>query len=128
MRFQVVDGDEGKSARNGQGLGRHHPDHDTADQPGPAGRRNTVQRAQLNIGLVQCLANDAVEIIEMGARGDLRHDAAIGPVFVELAEHDVRQNGAVVGDNRGGGLVAAGFDTQDNHGRHIALPASCRQR
>jgi hypothetical protein len=53
----------------------------------------------------------------MGARGDFRHDAAKGRVFLDLAEHDVGQDhGRAVARSarrRRGGLVAARLDAEN---------------
>ena len=62
----------------------------------------------------------------MGARGDLGHHAAIGPVLVELAEHDVGQDFArprrAAAHHGGGGFVAAGFDAQNRQARKAVRP------
>ena len=55
----------------------------------------------------------------MGARGDLRHHAAIGRVLVGLRQHDVGEDLAAPvvarADHRGGGLVAGRLDAEDEH-------------
>ena len=60
----------------------------------------------------------------MGARGDLRHDAAEGRMLLDLAEHDVGQDfraAVLVERNDGrGGLVAARLDAE--HPDHLSRP------
>ena len=52
----------------------------------------------------------------MGARRDLRHDAAIGRMIVDLRQDDIGQDAAlavgVAAHHRGRGLVAGGFDAE----------------
>ena len=56
----------------------------------------------------------------MGARGDLGHDAAIGPVRRLLAGQPVGEDAPVRRDQGRRGLVAARFDAEDQ--AHRGLP------
>ena len=49
----------------------------------------------------------------MGARGDLRHDAAIGLVRAVLPDDRLRKDPPVAGDQRRRAVVAGGFKTKD---------------
>lgn len=113
MAFQMVDGQKRLACRGTQRLGGHQTDHHSADQPGARGRGNTVHRRQADPRLGQGLADQAVKRRDMGAGGDLRDHAAKGTMVVELGQDDIGQNAAVVGDNGGGGFVAAGLDSQN---------------
>lgn len=71
-------------------------------------------------------------MLNVSARGDFRHDAAIGPVLFELAEDNVRQDlplavGGQAHDRRRG-FIAAAFDSQDRYRIHksssLTLPAA----
>ena len=55
----------------------------------------------------------------MGARGDLRNDAAIGLVRLSLADDRLREDSPVAGHQRGGAVVAGGFEAEDRS-RHFA--------
>ena len=61
----------------------------------------------------------------MGARSDLRHDAAESGVLVHLRENDVRQDTATAVSGafhyRSRGFVAGGFDPEDDHGSYMPL-------
>ena len=65
------------------------PTISAADQPRPGGRGDPVEIAEADPGLVERLRDQPLEMIEMGARGDLRHDAAIGRVLGELRQHQI---------------------------------------
>jgi hypothetical protein len=47
--------------------------------------------------------------------GDLRHDAAIGAVFVDLRQNEAGEDFALARYDRGRGLVTARFDPQYDH-------------
>ena len=120
VALEMVDGGKGQGVCRRDRLGRHDANDDAADQAGAAGCGDAVKFAEAEAGIGHCLRDDAVEVVEMRAGGDFRHDAAIGTVLVELRQHDVRQNRAIVAYDRGGGFVAAGFDAENNHRAGIA--------
>ena len=76
---------------------------------------NAVEIAEPGAGLREGAPDQLVEVIQVAARGDFRHDAAVGAVLVELRQHQVGANLARIGDHRHRGLVAGGFDAQDVH-------------
>ena len=127
MRLEVVDRDQRLAERRGQRLGRGQPDQHAADQPRPGGRGDGVDIAERQPGLRGGAGDDAVEMADMGARREFGHHAAIGGVLLELAAHDVGEDGAapvgVALDDGGGGFVAAGFDAQNPH---VRLPGAVR--
>ena len=59
----------------------------------------------------------------MGARGDLRHDAAIGLVRAVLADHRLREDSPVARHQRRRAVVAGGFEAEDQ--TVISSPALC---
>ncbi len=73
----------------------------------------------MQFGLPQRPRHEAVDHLHMGARRDLRHDAAIGGVLGDLAQDLVGQDlAAPVEAGRhdgGGGFVAGRFDAEDAH-------------
>ena len=51
----------------------------------------------------------------MVARGDFRHDAAIDRMQVHLAVQSLREEPVLGVVERDAGLIAAGFQSKDNH-------------
>ena len=56
----------------------------------------------------------------MGAGGDLGDDAAEGPVRLVLADHRLREDAPVAGDQRRGAVVAGGFEAEDQGSFRLA--------
>jgi len=125
MGLQMVHGHQrlGVDERDGLGGGEAH-DH-AADQAGAGGGRHAVEVREGDTGVGHRLGDDLVEPFDMGACGDLRHHAAECGVLVDLRQHHVGQNPsrpfAGTLDHRGCGLVAGGFDTENEHGGPEAL-------
>jgi hypothetical protein len=64
-------------------------------------------------------------MVEMSARRNLRHNAAIGGMVSELGMDQIRtdlRTRRTHGHHCGGGFVAAGFNAEDDH--RVALLAS----
>ena len=80
------------AGRGGQRLGGHQADDQPADQAGPGRGGDGVDIGQRDAGIGKRCLDDAVQRLDMGARGDLGHDAAKGGMLLDLAEHDVRQD------------------------------------
>ena len=60
-----------------------------ADQAGACGRGHRRKLRKANARLFHRPVNDPVKQIDMGARRDLRHDAAEGGVLLGLRAHDI---------------------------------------
>ena len=80
MAFEMIDGDQRLARGERQPLAGEQRDHHAADQPGPGGRRDRVDSRDRQLGVVEHLPDQAGQDLDMGARGDLRHHAAIGLV------------------------------------------------
>ena len=80
----MVDGQERQLAGRRDRLGGHHAYEDAADEPGPGGRGDAVQVIEAHAGVLQRARDQAVDMIEVAARSDFRHDPAIGPVVFQL--------------------------------------------
>ena len=106
----------------GHPLRGHRADDEAPDQPGASRGGNAVEFVDANPGLVERAADQLFEMIEMGPRGDLRHDTAIRLVLGQLCADqigaDVRLRG--VANDRRGGLVTAGFNAEDDHQTQMA--------
>ena len=126
MRLKVVDRHQRLVVDQRDCLGGGETHDHAADQAGPGSRGDAVDVSKSLAGLHQGLADDTVERLDMGARGDLRHHAAERGMFGDLRQHDIGQDFAqpVAGalDDRGGGLVACGLDSEYKHG--VLLPRS----
>ena len=86
MGLEMIDRDEGEIMHRGNRLGGHHADMNAADQAGPAVGRDPIEIGKAEPRCLQGARDQPVEMFEMGARGDLGHHAAIGPMGLELVE------------------------------------------
>ncbi len=119
MSFQMVDADEGFVRRPGERLSGGEADQQAADQAGAGGGGDGVDLVERHVGALERAADEMVEIIDMGARRDLRDDAAVGGMFGDLAHHLVGEDFArsvhALADQSGGRFVAGRLDTQNQH-------------
>ena len=122
MRLQVIDRSKRLLRCPGHPLRGHRADDEAPDQPGASRGGNAVELVDANPGLVERAADQLFDMIEMGPRGDLRHDTAIRLVLGQLCADqigaDVRLRG--VANDRRGGLVTAGFNAEDDHQTQMA--------
>lgn len=122
MGLEVIDGDEGLVGRERQRLGRGEADENAADEARAGGSRYGVDAGDIGSRRIQRTDDQPLQHIDMGAGGDLRHDAAIGRVLGDLAHHLIGENvPAIAADARGHDgdrrLVAGGFNAENAHGR-----------
>ena len=122
--LQVVDRDEGNAQHQRDRLRRRRADHDPADQARPGRRRDRVQVLEADAGLVHRPTHKPLDVIEVGARGDLGHHAAEWAMLVHLRKDDVRQNLALVGHQPDGGFVATGLESQYDHRKSVLSAGS----
>ena len=115
VALQVVDGQERQAACGRDRLTGHDAHEYAADQPRPGGRCDPVELGKIDFRLGQRTRDQAVDMVEMAARGDLRHHATVRPVLVELGEHQIGENAPLARHHRGRGLVAGGLDAEDVH-------------
>ena len=115
MAFEVVDRDERDPPRERQRLRGRESDEERADQTrtGRGGDEPDVLERDGRRG--ERLLERRREVLEVRARGDLRHDAAVGRVRGELGGDDVGQDAPVAVEHGDRGLVAGGFDAEDQH-------------
>ncbi len=127
--FEMIDGDQRLLGDQRDRLGGGQPDDDAADQararPRPRRRRD---RRKLTFAAIIALAMAMIEHLDMRARGDFRHHAAIGRVLGGLRQHDVGEDFAApvlaAPHHRGRGLVAGRLDAENEHS--LVLGASAR--
>jgi hypothetical protein len=120
VRFQMIDRDQGLAGGEREPLRGNQTDHDAADQARSGSRRYGVHVGKGEARFVKRLDDHTVQQLDMGAGGDFRDHAPVGPMGRGLAEHHVGQDRARSGrdaaHDRGRGLVAAGFDAEHCQG------------
>ena len=84
VAFEVVDGDQRLARGGGDRLGGHQPDDQAADQAGTGGGGDGVDVGEVDARIGKGRLDDAVQRLDMGARGDLGHDAAEGGMLLDL--------------------------------------------
>ena len=114
--LQVVDGEQRLVVDGGNRLAGHEAHHDRADQAGAGGGGHAVEIGEAHARLIHGAGDEAVEMLDVAARRDLRHDAAVGRMVGALGEHEVGQHAALPGHDRSRRLVAARLDAKDDHG------------
>ena len=113
MAFKVVDGDEGDVLREGQGLGVGDADQQRSGEAGAGGDGDGVEVVEGDVGLGEGGADDGDDGAEMLAAGQLGNDAAIAGVGGDLRGDDRGKCAGAALDDGGSGLVAGGFDGED---------------
>ena len=99
-------------------------------RPGPAVAAMPSMASEGRAGLGQRLGDEAVERLDMGARGDLRHHAAERRHARRSATARCwtgccRGPSSCALDHRGGGLVAGRLDAEHKHGLVLSPDAAC---
>ena len=126
MAFEMVDRDQRLARRQRQPLGGDQADHHAADQPRPGGRGDRVDLAERDTRLGQRFLDQARQDLDMGARRDLRNDAAKGAMRRFLPGETMGEDAPVRADQGRRRLVAARFDAEDQ--AHRRLPCHCLSR
>ena len=121
MAGQMMHADERESGGGGRGFRERHADQQRTDE---AGTLRDGDRAEIVPGgpcVGQRAIDDAADVADVLARGELRHDAAPLAVDGHLRGDHVRANRprlrrvAGLFDDRGRCFVAGGFDAEDLH-------------
>ncbi len=117
VAFEVVDGDERLAKAEGEGLGEGDADQQRSGEAGAGGDGDSVEVLIGAIGTLQGLADDrhnGAEVLAAGELGD--HSAVVG--VDKLAGDDVGEHLMPVAQHGRGGLVAGGFDAEDEVAGH----------
>ena len=109
----MVDGDERKPARP-RDHRRGEADEQRADQSGALGDGEPVDVVQHDLRLAERLTDHGRHELEMPPRRDLRHDAAVLRVQIDLRRDDIREDLPLLGDHGRRGLVAARLEAEDH--------------
>ena len=117
MALEVVDGRERQAAGRGDRLRRRDADEQRADEARPLRDADERDVAERRAGPAQRVVERRVGELEVMARRDLRHDAAVRVVDA-LRRDDVREHVAVAADDRRARVVAARLDGEDEARAH----------
>ena len=106
---------ERHAQRVGDGLGEAQPHQNRADQARRVGDRHRVDVPLRHARVRERLVRQRGNGLDVLARGDLRHHAAVERVHIRLRRDGVREHAPPVLDDRHRGLVAGGFKSQYFH-------------
>ena len=106
VTFEMIDAAEGSAVHPGERLGGLHADEERAHEPRPLGHRDAVEVTEGHARLGEGLADHGHDHLEVSARGELRHHAAVGRVDVVLRGDDAPQHLALAVEDGGRRLVA----------------------
>ena len=113
MAFEMIDRDQRLAGSEREPLAGEERDHHSADQPRPRGRGYRIDIVDRQLGVIEHALNQRRQDLDVGARRDLRNDAAVRLVRLRLPDDGLRKNAPVAGDQRRGAVVARGFKTED---------------
>ena len=121
--LEMVHRDQRRIVHHRDRLRGGQPDDHAADQAGTGGGGDRRKLRKADAGFLHGAVDDAVEHVDMGARGDLRHHAAEGGMLLGLRAHDIGQDPprpvALALDHGGCGFIAGGLDSQHQHWRVV---------
>ncbi len=109
----VVDADDRYPQRPRQGLRGADAHQQGTDETGTVPDRDRIELLQRTSGLLDGGAGHRNDALEVGAAGDLRHDARVLGVQRMLGRNDVAANVAAAFHDRRRGFVAARLQTKD---------------
>ena len=111
---EVTD-DDGTRARVGQGLAQLHAHQQRSHQARPAGHGDAVEVVRYHARFGQGSVHHRHHRRQVLPRRHLGHHPAVLGVHQHLRGHDIRAHPPPVLDHRRSGLIAGGFDTQNQH-------------
>jgi hypothetical protein len=118
----MIDGVERLPRGEGEGFGRGHADHEASDESGPGRNGDSVEVVEGDVGTAQGVVDGGGEEGDVLSSGDLRNDAAETLVERILVGRNVGEHTPTVGNDGRGGIVARGFNSQEEHERMIVAP------
>ena len=99
MALQMINADKRLISCQSQSPARCQPDQHAADKPGAGGCGNRIDFFKLHRRRRQRFAAQSVHMLNMCARGNLRHNAAIGGVQVDLTEDNIGEDVAAADEH-----------------------------
>lgn len=115
MRLDMVYFVKRLVVNDGEGAGGESTDEQRADQAGRVGNGDGVDIVPGAISIRQGFFDDRVNDLQMAAGGNLRDDAAVFSVDVDLGIDHIRKQAFAVFNDRRRRFVAAGLDSQNPH-------------
>ena len=92
MGFEMIDADERNPGAKRHAFDQRHADQQRADQPGAVGHREAIDIGQGRAGVFQGAVDDRQDILNMLARRQFRHHAAIGPMHAILRRDHIGED------------------------------------
>ena len=112
---QVVHRHQRLIGRVGQTLGKIHAHQHCTDQARRKGDGHGIHIVDGLACIQQGFFDRSTDKFAVAAAGDLRHNAAVKSLFFYAGGNDVAQQVPAVLHQSCGGLVAGGFNSQNNH-------------
>ena len=88
VALEMVDRDKGQGTGPGNRLGCRQSHEQCANKPWPTGDADPSNSVECNTGSGEGLADDGADLLEMLARRDLGHDAAVTRMMIALGGDD----------------------------------------
>ena len=111
MSPNMMNGDNGNIQGQGRSFGKIDAHQQRPDQARGIGDRNGIQIGLFNACFPDGLVCQAGNCLDVLSGGDLRHDAAIDGVHIDLAQHAGGEDLPSIPGNRHGSLITGAFDT-----------------
>lgn len=116
VAFEVIDGDEGKVVREGEGFGVSDADQKRSGEAGTGGDGDGVKIGEGQASFSERGADDRNDGAKMLTAGQLRNDAAVTGVSGDLRGDNGRKCTRSALDDRRGSFVAGGLNAKDEAG------------
>ena len=126
---EVIDADQRFAARPGEAFREPEADEERAREAGPRGHGDAVDVAEPDAGAGERFADDGGDRSDVIARGDLRDDAAVRRMELDLTLDDVAKDHAPSPVTTAAAVSShARLDAEDVHSRTRSLRAGERER
>ena len=113
VALDVVHSDQRGSGRECQSFGGGDADEERADQARTVGDRDGIQVLKRLSRFLQSLPDNLRDALSMLARSDLRYDASVEGMDIDLRGDHIGEDLPAVHDDGGRSLIAAGFYSQN---------------
>ena len=113
MAFEMVDGDQRLASGEREALAGEQSDHHPADQSWPRRRRDRIDVVNRHLRLGEDLLDQVRKDLDMRPGRDFGNDATVRLMRLRLPDHRLRQDLTVGSDQRRAGIVAGGFEAED---------------
>jgi hypothetical protein len=122
----MIDGEKGQAMRQRHTFAEGSANNQPADQPRARRGRHGMEARIADAGFPHDFGDQVGQMLQMRPRGDFRHYAAEGRVFLLLTEYCLGQDAAIRAQHRSCGFIAAALYTKDGgiqpHARGVTTP------